>query len=37
MRRIVQQMNELLIKNEVDERMISLQDSLLIVDSIHIR
>ena len=35
MRRIVQQMNELLIKNEVDERMISLQDSLLIVDSIH--
>lgn len=35
MRIIVEQMNELLTKNEMDERMISLLDALIIVDSIH--
>ncbi|MCM2532023.1 hypothetical protein NDK43_05990 [Neobacillus pocheonensis] len=35
MRRMVEQMKELLIKNEMDERMIALLDSLIIVDSIH--
>jgi DNA-binding transcriptional MerR regulator len=35
MRRIVEQMKKLLGSNQVDERMISLMDALLIVDSIH--
>lgn len=35
MRRIVTQMKELLNNNEIDERMISLLDSLIIVDLIH--
>ncbi len=35
MRRMVAEMKNLLIKNEIDERMISLLDSLLVVDSIH--
>lgn len=32
---MVEQMKELLIKNEMDERMIALLDSLIIVDSIY--
>ncbi|MCQ6280584.1 hemerythrin domain-containing protein [Bacillus sp. EB600] len=35
MRRMVSEMKNLLIKNEIDERMLSLLDSLLVVDSIH--
>ncbi|WP_051591112.1 hemerythrin domain-containing protein [Bacillus sp. UNC438CL73TsuS30] len=35
MRRIVEQMRNLLIQDEIDDRMISLLDSLIIVDSIH--
>ncbi|TDK62990.1 hypothetical protein E2K98_05905 [Bacillus salipaludis] len=35
MRRIVEQMRNLLIQDEIDYRMISLLDSLIIVDSIH--
>ena len=35
MRRIVEQMKSLLIKNVIDERLVSLLDSLIIVDSIH--
>ncbi|WP_042375394.1 hemerythrin domain-containing protein [Neobacillus jeddahensis] len=35
MRRIVEQMKNLLINDHIDERMISLLDSLIIVDSIH--
>jgi hypothetical protein len=35
MRRMVEQMKGLLLKNEVDERLVSYMDSLLIVDSIH--
>jgi hypothetical protein len=35
MRRMVGQMKELLLINEIDERMLSLMDSLYIVDSIH--
>jgi hypothetical protein len=35
MRRMVEQMKILLIKDEIDDRMISLLDSLIIVDSIH--
>lgn len=35
MRRMVAEMKDLLINNEIDERMISLLDSLLVVDSIH--
>ncbi|ULT59315.1 hemerythrin domain-containing protein [Neobacillus drentensis] len=35
MRRMVEQMKNLLIHDEIDERMVSLLDSLIIVDSIH--
>jgi hypothetical protein len=35
MRRMVDQMKNLLTNNEIDERMVSLLDSLIIVDSIH--
>lgn len=35
MRRMVEQMKNLLINDEVDDRMLSLLDSLIIVDSIH--
>jgi hypothetical protein len=35
MRRMVEQMKNLLINEEVDERMLSLMDSLIIVDSLH--
>jgi hypothetical protein len=35
MRRMVGQMKELLLINEIDERILSLMDSLYIVDSIH--
>ncbi|MEH7119466.1 hemerythrin domain-containing protein [Neobacillus vireti] len=35
MRRMVEQMRNLLINDEMDERMLSLLDSLIIVDSIH--
>ena len=35
MRRMVEQMKQLLIHNEVDVRMVSLLDSLIIVDEIH--
>lgn len=35
MRKVVEQMKNLLINDEADERMISLLDSLIIVDSIH--
>ena len=35
MRRMVAEMKDLLNKNEMDERMISLLDSLLVVDSLH--
>ncbi|MBB6446372.1 hemerythrin domain-containing protein [Bacillus benzoevorans] len=35
MRRIVGEMNELLIKNEMNERMLSLLDALIVIDSIH--
>jgi hypothetical protein len=32
---MVDQMKNLLTNNEIDERMVSLLDSLIIVDSIH--
>lgn len=35
MRRIVGEMNELLINNEMNIRMLSLLDALIIIDSIH--
>lgn len=35
MRRIVGEMNELLINNEMNIRMLSLMDALIIIDSIH--
>jgi hypothetical protein len=35
MRRMVEQMKNLLMNDEVDDRMLSLLDSLIIVDSIH--
>jgi DNA-binding transcriptional MerR regulator len=35
MRRIVEQMKKLLAGNQMDERMVSLIDALIIVDSIH--
>lgn len=35
MRRMVEQMKNLIIRNELDEGMIPLMDSLIIVDSIH--
>lgn len=35
MRRIVEQMKSLLMKAEIDEKMISLLDCLIIIDSIH--
>lgn len=35
MRKMVEQMKDLLIKDAIDERMVSLHDSLIIVDSIH--
>lgn len=35
MRIIVEQMKNLLLNDEIDERMLSLLDSLIIVDSIH--
>jgi hypothetical protein len=35
MRRIVEQMKKLLAYNEITEEMVSLQDSLIIIDTIH--
>jgi hypothetical protein len=35
MRRMVEQMKSLLINDEMDERMVSLLDTLIIVDTIH--
>lgn len=35
MRRIIREMNERLIKNEISERILSLLDALIIIDSIH--
>ncbi|WP_251552206.1 hemerythrin domain-containing protein [Neobacillus muris] len=35
MRRMVNQLKGLLAKGEIDERMLSYMDSLLIIDSIH--
>ncbi|HBI02557.1 MAG TPA: hypothetical protein DDY49_00825 [Paenibacillaceae bacterium] len=35
MRRMVEEMNHLLMKNEVDERLVAFQDSLLMIASIH--
>ncbi|MCH6269559.1 MULTISPECIES: hemerythrin domain-containing protein [Neobacillus] len=35
MRKMVEQMKALLINNEIDEKLVSLMDSLIIVDSLH--